>query len=89
MKKSKRSHASKKAYPRLGRFPQLAHFPMKPLAVVIAMYCSPALAADAADAGAASGERLEEVVVTGLRQSLITSETIKNSILGSRKALAS
>jgi TonB-dependent receptor len=87
LKKSKRSHASKKAYPRLGRFPQLAHFPMKPLAVVIAMYCSPALAADAADAGpadagAASGGQLEEVVVTGLRQSLVTSETIKRETPG-------
>ena len=86
MKKSKRSHALKKAYPRLGRFPQLAQFPMKPLAVVIAMYCSPALAADAADAGpadagAASGE-LQEVVVTGLRQSLVTSETIKRETPG-------
>ncbi|MDB6161989.1 MAG: TonB-dependent receptor [Gammaproteobacteria bacterium] len=53
---------------------------MKPLAVVIAMYCSPGMAADAADA--ASGDKLEEIVVTGLRQSLITSETIKRETPG-------
>jgi TonB-dependent receptor len=81
LKKSKRSHASTKAYPRLRQFPQLAQFPMKPLAVVVAMYCSGAIAADAADPASASGE-LEEVVVTGLRQSLVTSETIKRESAG-------
>jgi len=80
LKKSKRSHALKKAYPRVAQFPQLARFPMKPLAVVIAMYCSGAMAADAADP--ASGEKLEEIVVTGLRQSLITSESIKRESPG-------
>jgi len=53
---------------------------MKPLAVVIAMYCSGAMAADAADP--ASGDKLEEIVVTGLRQSLITSESIKRESPG-------
>jgi TonB-dependent receptor len=80
LKKSKRSRASKTAYPRPARFSQLAHFPMKPLAVVIAMYCSPGMAADAADP--AAGDKLEEIVVTGLRQSLITSETIKRETPG-------
>jgi TonB-dependent receptor len=79
LKKSKHSHASKKAYPRLAQFPQLAHFPMKPVAMVIAMYCSGALAA-APDASADG--QLEEVVVTGLRQSLRTSETIKREASG-------
>jgi len=57
LKKSKRSRASQQAHPRLAQFPQLARFPMKPLAVVVAMYCSGALAADAADP--ASGEKIE------------------------------
>jgi len=61
LKKSKRSRASQQAHPRLAQFPQLARFPMKPLAVVVAMYCSGALAADAADP--ASGEKIEEVVL--------------------------
>jgi TonB-dependent receptor len=82
LKKSKRSHASKKAYPRLTPFAQLTQFPMKPLAVVIAMYCSGAMAADAANPASAASDNLEEVVVTGLRQSLITSETIKRESPG-------
>jgi TonB-dependent receptor len=52
---------------------------MKPLAVLIAMYCSGAMAADTADS---SSTVLDEVVVTGLRQSLVTSETIKRNSAG-------
>src|ERR1700724_634207 len=52
---------------------------MKPLAVLIAMYCSGAMAADTAES---SSTVLEEVVVTGLRESLITSETIKRDSPG-------
>src|ERR1700726_3681945 len=52
---------------------------MKPLAVLIAMYCSGTMAADTADS---SSTVLEEVVVTGLRQSLVTSETIKRNSAG-------
>lgn len=56
---------------------------MKPLAAFIAMYVSGAMAADAPDAPAAdSGDQLQEVVVTGLRQSLVTSETIKRDASG-------
>jgi TonB-dependent receptor len=53
---------------------------MKPLAVLIAMYCSGAIAADSASVGPAEG--IEEIVVTGLRQSLVTSETIKRETAG-------
>ena len=58
---------------------------MKPLAVLIAMYCSGAVAAGANDAapnaaatsdGSPEQIALQEIVVTGLRESLITSETI-------------
>jgi TonB-dependent receptor len=52
---------------------------MKPLAVLIAMYCSGAMA-DSANVGPADG--LEEIVVTGLRQSLMTSEAIKRESPG-------
>ena len=52
---------------------------MKPLAVLIAMYCSGAAAADTAAPGS---DALEEVVVTGLRQSLVTSEMIKRDSPG-------
>jgi TonB-dependent receptor len=51
---------------------------MKPLAVLIAMYCSGAAAADSTVAA----DNLEEIVVTGLRQSLVTSETIKRETAG-------
>src|SRR5262249_11530298 len=72
LKKSKRSHGSSK--PPV----QLTQLPMKPLAMVIAMYCSGAAAADSPAApDAPPGQAFEEVIVTGLRQSLVTSETIK------------
>src|SRR5258708_38946051 len=57
---------------------------MKPLAILIAMYCSGA-AADptvATDTTAAPTDRLEEIVVTGLRQSLGTNEAIKRDSFG-------
>jgi TonB-dependent receptor len=73
LKKSKRARASRQ--PQL----QLSQLPMKPLAVVVAMYCSGALAAAPA---ADPNDNVEEVVVTGLRQSLITSETIKRETAG-------
>src|SRR3984893_17889674 len=73
LKKSKRSHASRQAQQHL---PQ---FRMKPLAVVIAMYCSGAMAADPA---AGPNDALEEITVTGLRQSLVNSMTIKRDSLG-------
>jgi TonB-dependent receptor len=57
---------------------------MKPLAVLIAMYCSGAMADPtvATDATAAPSESLGEIVVTGLRQSLVTNETIKRDSAG-------
>lgn len=64
---------------------------MKPLAVLIAMYCSGAVAAGANDAapnaaatsdGSPEQIALQEIVVTGLRESLITSETIKRDSPG-------
>ena len=73
MKKSSRSRASTKAQ----HLPPL--FPMKPLAVLIAMYCSGAAAADST---VAAEDNLNEVVVTGLRQSLVTNETIKRDSSG-------
>src|SRR5258708_37675274 len=57
---------------------------MKPLAILIAMYCSGA-AADptvATDTTAAPTDRLEEIVATGLRQSLVTNEAIKRDSFG-------
>ncbi len=60
----------------------IQQFPMKPLAVLIAMYCSGAAAAASAAAADAAADQLEEVVVTGLRQSLVTSETIKRNTAG-------
>src|SRR5260370_17876812 len=74
LKKSSSSCASKKA-----QHPS-APVAMKPLAVLIAMYCSGAMAADSASVGPADG--IEEIVVTGLRQSLVTSETIKRETAG-------
>src|SRR4029077_9130012 len=74
MKKSSRSRASK-----MTQHP-LAPVPMKPLAVLIAMYCSRAMAADTANV--APTDALEEIVVTGLRQSLVTNETIKRDSSG-------
>jgi len=57
---------------------------MKPLAVLIAMYCSGAMAdpTPAADTAAAPSDSLGEIVVTGLRQSLVTNETIKRDTNG-------
>ena len=72
MKKSSRSRASTKA-----QHP-LPTFPMKPLAVLIAMYCSGAAAADVA----LPTDGVDEIVVTGLRQSLVTSEAIKRDTAG-------
>ena len=73
MKKSSRSRASTKAQHPLPKFP------MKPLAVLIAMYCS---GATAAESTVASSDALDEIVVTGLRQSLVTNETIKRESYG-------
>src|SRR5216684_597190 len=75
MKKSSRSCASKMTHHH-----PLAPVPMKPLAVMIAMYCSGAMAADSANV--APTESLGEIVVTGLRQSLVTNETIKRNTAG-------
>ncbi len=72
MKKSSRAHARTKAHQ------AISQFPMKPLAVLIAMYCSGAAAA----ATDAASDQLQEVVVTGLRQYLVTSETIKRNTAG-------
>ena len=57
---------------------------MKPLAVLIAMYCSGAMAdtAAATDTAAAPNDSLGEIVVTGLRQSLVTNESIKRDASG-------
>jgi iron complex outermembrane recepter protein len=79
LKESKRWHASRQAQQRLSQLR------MKPVAVVVAMYCSGALAADPP---AAPDEGLAEVVVTGLRQSLETSATIKRDSLGIVDAIA-
>ena len=78
MKKSSRSYASKKA-----QHP-LPSMPMKPLAVLIAMYCSGAMAdpAVATDTTASTTDSLGEIVVTGLRQSLVTNESIKRNASG-------
>jgi len=51
---------------------------MKPLAVLIAMYCSGAMA----DSAVEPVDGLGEIVVTGLRQSLVTNETIKRDSSG-------
>lgn len=51
---------------------------MTPLAVLVAMYCSGAAAATTE----AASDQLQEVVVTGLRQSLVTSESIKRHSAG-------
>ena len=56
---------------------------MKPLAVLIAMYCSGAMADPAvATDTAAPNDSLGEIVVTGLRQSLVTNESIKRNSSG-------
>ena len=57
---------------------------MKPLAVLIAMYCSGAMADPtvATDTTAAPADSLGEIVVTGLRQSLVTNESIKRDSSG-------
>ncbi|HTB90061.1 MAG TPA: TonB-dependent receptor plug domain-containing protein, partial [Steroidobacteraceae bacterium] len=78
MKKSSRSRASTRAQH------ALPILPMKPLAVLIAMYCSGAMADPtvATDTTAAPADSLAEIVVTGLRQSLVTNETIKRETDG-------
>lgn len=72
---------------------QLSQLQMKPLAVVVAMCCSGAAlaAGPAAEPAAAAGanDTVEEVVVTGLRQSLVTSETIKRESAGVVDAITS
>ena len=92
MSKSKRVRACK-----------AAHFQrqvptLKPVAAFVAMCCSGALyshgawAADGPDApapAAADGPQLEEVVITGLRQSLVNSETIKRDASGVVDAITS
>jgi TonB-dependent receptor len=80
MKKSKRSRALRQA-----RQQPLRQLQMKPLAAVVAMYCSGALAADPP---AAPEEGLGEVTVTGLRQSLVNSMTIKRDSAGIVDAIA-
>ncbi len=83
MKKSKRARGSRK--------PQLAlsQLQMKPLAVVIAMCCSGAALAAEPAAAPGSNDSVDEVVVTGLRQSLVTSETIKRDSAGVVDAITS
>jgi len=84
LKKSKRARGSRK--------PQLAlsQLQMKPLAIVVAMCCSgAAMAAAPAAADANSNDGVEEIVVTGLRQSLITSESIKRGTAGVVDAITS
>ena len=81
MKKSKHAHASRKACG------QLQRLPMKPIAAFIAMYCSGAMAAaadgpEAPAATASDGPQLEEIVITGLRQSLVNAESIKRDSSG-------
>src|SRR5712672_2191751 len=78
LKKSTRSCASKKT-----QHPS-APVAMKPLAVLIAMYCSGAMADPtvATDTAVAPTESLGEIVVTGLRQSPVTNETIKRNTSG-------
>ena len=85
MKKSKHARASRTA-----RW-QLQRLPMKPVAAFVAMYCSGAFAADAPDvpAPAPADDQLQEVIVTGLRQSLINSESIKRDALGVVDAITS
>jgi outer membrane receptor for ferrienterochelin and colicin len=58
--------------------------PMKPLAVLIAMYCAGAMAdpTPATDTAGAPSDSLGEIVVTGLRQSLVTNESIKRDTNG-------
>ena len=84
MNKSKRARAS-----RMARW-QLQRLPMKPVAAFVAMYCSGAFAADAPDvpAPAPADDQLQEVIVTGLRQSLISAESIKRDSLGIVDAIA-
>ena len=77
MIESKRARASRKSQL------QLSQLQMKPLAIVIAMCCSgAAMAADPAAEAAPADDHVEEIVVTGLRQSLVTSETIKRESSG-------
>jgi TonB-dependent receptor len=85
MKKSSRSRASK-----VTQHP-LASVQMKPLAVLIAMYCSAAMADPtlATDTTAAPADNLGEIVVTGLRQSLVTNESIKRDSSGIVDAITS
>jgi len=60
------------------------HLRIKPVAAFIAMACSgaAAMAAEGPDTPAQGNTELQEVVVTGLRQSLVTSETIKRDASG-------
>ena len=89
MKKSKRARASRDSrqpWPLLRK---------KPLAAVIAMCCSGAAAGfsaaalAAAPAADAADDNVEEIVVTSLRQSLVTSETIKRETAGVVDAITS
>lgn len=80
MSKSKRVRACGKAHfqPKV--------LTLKPVAAFVAMCCSGvAMAADGPDAPAPSpsdGPQLEEIVITGLRQSLINAESIKRDASG-------
>lgn len=74
MKKSERSQTANTMQP------QVSQLRMKPLAVFVAMCCSGAMADAAADG--TPQDDVQEVVVTGLRQSLETSETIKRNSSG-------
>ena len=82
MKKSKRARASRN--PGLA----LTQLRKKPLAVVIAMCCSGA-ALGAEPAAEPANDSVEEIVVTGLRQSLVTSEAIKRETAGVVDAITS
>jgi len=80
LKKSKRSHASRKAYPRLPQFFAAGAFPDETAG---GSDCDVLLGRDGSRCpDPASGDKLEEIVVTGLRQSLITSESIKRESPG-------
>jgi TonB-dependent receptor len=82
LKKSNRSHANRSHASNKAQRP-LPAMPMKPLAVLIAMYCSGAMADPTmATDTTAPTDNLQEIVVTGLRQSLVTNETIKRDTNG-------
>jgi TonB-dependent receptor len=78
LKKHRRSHVSNKSQN------QLPHATMTPLAMLIALYCSPSMAdtATTPSSDATSTNDIAEIVVTGLRESLVTNEAIKRDSSG-------